>query len=235
MLTRRSRDLLGLSRRCAAALLAPHDPLPLPQLEAAPGGRGLAGSAPGGHTEDERLQRASRLIDGVVDRVVGRLSRGDFEPRLGPLTSDSGHAGEAGGGGAAGAVTYDYEAVPRAIDIDAFRRALSSALTEHAGAVMPPGVSGGGSGGMAAAGPGHEGMADGGGGSSGTAGGAAAHELAQRLVEAAPGERRVLADRVAHTVSNDEVGRMLAEEPLPVVRSRLADMLGRGGFGRGGV
>lgn len=34
-------------------------------------------------------------------------------------------------------------------------------------------------------------------------------------------------------VTGEEMGRMLAEEPLPVVRSRLADMLGRGGFGRG--
>eukprot|EP00198_Chlamydomonas_reinhardtii_P004102 XP_001693438.1 predicted protein [Chlamydomonas reinhardtii] len=120
-LTRRSRDLLAAGcwpRRCAAALLGPHEPPQqptalLPPLPlSAEGARGLAGSAPGG-PPDERLQRASRLIDGVVNRVVDRLSRGDFEPHLGPLTNASGHAGgagEAGGGGGAmdtgrGAVT----------------------------------------------------------------------------------------------------------------------------------
>ncbi|KAG2439891.1 hypothetical protein HYH02_010521 [Chlamydomonas schloesseri] len=222
---------------------------PLPLGSWAPTGtRGLAaaaaaaGTAAGGGPPDERLHRASRLIDGVVNRVVDRLSRGDFEPRLGPNTSSSGHAGgagEAGGGGGAmdtgrGAVTYDYEAVPRSIDIDAFRRALSSALTEHAGAVgAPPTNSSGGAGAgvtaaATAAARGQVGAAAGG----STAGAAAAHELATRLVEAGPQERQMLADRVAHTVTSEEMGRMLAEEPLPVVRSRLADMLGRGGFGR---
>lgn len=69
-LTRRSRDLLAAGcwpRRCAAALLGPHEPPQqptalLPPLPlSAEGARGLAGSAPGG-PPDERLQRASRLI-----------------------------------------------------------------------------------------------------------------------------------------------------------------------------
>lgn len=76
-------------------------------------------------------------------------------------------AGAAGSGGS-GFVTYDYEAVPRSIDIDAFRKALTSALTEHVGAT------GGGV------------MALGGG------------DMARKLMDAAPSERIAIAEQVAN-------------------------------------
>ncbi|KXZ49457.1 hypothetical protein GPECTOR_21g683 [Gonium pectorale] len=149
-----------------------------------------------------------RLIDGVVDRVLDRFTRGEFDPKVGPIDSSAGGHGEAGGGGGAassprsgsGAVTYDYDAVPRSIDVDAFRRALSAALTESAGA--------------------------GGGGAGGTAGG----HLAQKLMRASPSERQAIVEETTKKVSEEEVSRLLAEEPIGVVRSRLASMLERSGY-----
>ncbi len=56
-----------------------------------------------------------------MDRLVERLSRGDFDPDSGALGASGGSAGgagEAGGGispmrGGGGAVSYDYDQVPR--------------------------------------------------------------------------------------------------------------------------
>ncbi|GLI61212.1 hypothetical protein VaNZ11_003504, partial [Volvox africanus] len=123
-----------------------------------------------------------RLIDGVLDRIVDRLTRGEFVPGQDPMASaagSAGSAGEAGGGerpvpraaeagvGGSGFVMYDYEAVPRSIDIDAFRRALTSVLTEH----------------MGAAGGGAVMAHDGG-------------EITRRLMVASPSERQAIAEQV---------------------------------------
>ncbi|GIL58576.1 hypothetical protein Vafri_13520, partial [Volvox africanus] len=157
-----------------------------------------------------------RLIDGVLDRIVDRLTRGEFVPGQDPMAGAAGSAGSAGeagggerpvpraaeaGGGGSGFVMYDYEAVPRSIDIDAFRRALTSALTEHVGA----------------AGGGAVFAHDGG-------------EITRRLMAASPSERQAIAEQVASKVTDKDVHRLLSDEPVPVVRSRLAGMLERSGF-----
>lgn len=184
---------------------------PLQQLQAAPllqrnqvrfldSHSGTGGGIPG-------VGGARGLVEVVVDRLVEGLSRGDFDPDSGALGASGGSAGgagEAGGGvspmrGGGGAVSYDYDQVPRSVDIDAFRRALASALTEHAGAAG--------------------GKAD--------AGGAA---MAERLQAAGPEERRALAEEVARKVPDQDLIQMLSKDPVPVVRSRLAGMLERGGF-----
>ncbi|GLC41308.1 hypothetical protein PLESTB_001077000 [Pleodorina starrii] len=156
-----------------------------------------------------------QLIDSVLDRIVDRLARGDFAPGQDPLASSAGSAGGAGeagggdrpvpraaraGGVGGGVVTYDYEAVPRSIDIDAVRRALTSALTEHVGAA------GGGGAAMQA------------------------DEMTRKLLSASPSERQALAEQVANKVADKDLHKLLSEEPVPVVRSRLAGMLERGGF-----
>ncbi|EFJ51212.1 hypothetical protein VOLCADRAFT_88066 [Volvox carteri f. nagariensis] len=162
--------------------------------------------------------KPAQIVDRVLDRIVDRLARGELAPGFDPLSSTAGSpgsAGEAGGGerqvpragvadsgGGGGFVTYDYEAVPRSIDIDAFRRALSSALTEHVGAT-------GGGAGLAMQGGG---------------------EMARRLMAASPTERQAIAEKVANDMADNGVEKLLSEEPVPVVRSRLAGMLQRSGF-----
>ncbi|GIL95283.1 hypothetical protein Vretimale_1356 [Volvox reticuliferus] len=141
-----------------------------------------------------------QLIDGVLDRIVDRLTRGDFVPGQDPIASaagSAGSAGEAGGGerpvprapeagvGGRGFVTYDYEAVPRSIDIDAFRRALTTALTEHVGAA--------GGGVMVA----HDGG-----------------EITRRLMAASPSERQAIAEQVASKGAFLMTRRSLLLQPL---------------------
>ncbi|PNH02670.1 hypothetical protein TSOC_011343 [Tetrabaena socialis] len=169
-------------------------------IRATPHGRTL--SSPADRSGEEGAARGGgpgRLVESVVERLVDRLSRGEFAPGAGPLPplsssagGSAGSAGEGGGGsGRGGAVSYDFDIVPRPIDIEAFRRALAAALTEHAGAV-------------------------GGAGGAGSGGGAAAWELQA----AAPAQR----------LPESELSQLLAEEPVPVVRSRLAGLLSRSGF-----
>ncbi|KAG2497968.1 hypothetical protein HYH03_004229 [Edaphochlamys debaryana] len=175
-----------------------------------------AGFASGGEASEPR----QRVVDRVAEMLVARLARGDFDPSSGSGLEGSnagaaGGAGEAGGGSpafgaagrggrASGAVEFDTS-VPRPLDIAAFQKALTQALTEHSG-------------------------------SSGTGSGSAAtlrSETARQMREASPTEREALAEHVTSKImqhSSEEVARMLAEEPLPVVRSGLAALLERSGF-----